>query len=424
MKNLSRQSKRQFEILPSAIILRPNRLIRSVYRSLINSGRTYAAFSEDELRLLDSLPTDKVVLDPMSGYGLVTLAAAQLGRSSYTLELNLPQYLWQVLTNPATIDIFCTWIEAIQHDKRNWPQAKMRIAVSKDWFSEEGFRLLYELYQYVEAKAPSNSKKLTRVYALALLLPFSGRFSSSLEDNNPTHVKPGGMCVFREWDTDFDAYLTALQFRLQLISDSTISESHHFIGYGDARVEKFDAMKFGAMLTSPPYPNRSDYYDMFAPENDFVRRIHQLIKLPFKIVDSPLLGTVRVKGTIEQEITSRVANEFLESIKLDTRQRIAANADERYYFPYFRNYFIGLELAYKNIAKSFNRRFLGYITIVNNTHRGVVIPMEKIICDIWIGLGFSATLVGEHERFHFGTMNPRARGIRARHKHYIIKLER
>src|SRR5437588_10928005 len=80
-------------------------LLRKIYRVLLNSGRTYAAFTAKERTLVESLAIHSEILDPMAGYGSVTKYCAELGIRSYCVEYNLPQYLWQVLCHPANTRI-------------------------------------------------------------------------------------------------------------------------------------------------------------------------------------------------------------------------------------------------------------------------------------------------------------------------------
>lgn len=68
-------------------------LIRELYRSLINSRRTYAAFKENEVYpLVEKLADRNEILDPMSGYGLLTRYCSKIGITAYCIELNPPQY--------------------------------------------------------------------------------------------------------------------------------------------------------------------------------------------------------------------------------------------------------------------------------------------------------------------------------------------
>jgi hypothetical protein len=106
------------------------------------------------------------------------------------------------------------------------------------------------------------------------------------------------------------------------------------------------------------------------------------------------------------------------------KDKNAAYDDRVYYIPYLSRYFSDLESAYANVSRSLSRSCEAFIVVVNNTFRGEVVPLAEIVMDIWSSLGFSAAIAKVQEGFHVGTMNPRARGIRARHTEYTIRVTR
>ncbi len=95
-----------------------------------------------------------------------------------------------------------------------------------------------------------------------------------------------------------------------------------------------------------------------------------------------------------------------------------------YYLPFFINYFTDVEDAFANISTSLQSRFEGYLIVVNNTHRNILVPVSEMSLEIWHGLGFNACIVESNESFHIGTKNPQARGLRAQHTRYVIKIWR
>jgi len=76
------------------LVLPATTLIRDVYRALIHTGRSYAAFTDKDIAFLERLRGADKVLDPMAGYGLLTQHCAKIGQRSYCVEFNLPQYFW------------------------------------------------------------------------------------------------------------------------------------------------------------------------------------------------------------------------------------------------------------------------------------------------------------------------------------------
>ena len=406
-------------------------LIRGVYRSLMNTGRTYAGFETRHMSWVDSLRDRKEVLDPMAGYGGLMQHCCQRTPplSTFGIECNPPSYLWQVLTNPGHSQIINGLCGNILANHLKWPRQRLDVVISDSWFPEESLNMLESLWHTVY----NTTKVLVGVQAeeiaLSLLLPFVGRLSSTIQGSNAIHVKQGGLCVYKGWRDDFKRYLNRL--KQTVISPSCSCGGTHVIQLGDARNIQLGGKRFDAMFTSPPYPNRGDYSKIFAPENHFLQWLNNrdLISSDF-ILSARLIGGVDVSESGRDlhrapvSIKSKSANDFLKFIE-DYRGTAKAQSDNKvYYLPYYQNYFHGLELAYENIATYLSSSFLGYIVVVNNTARKRVIPVDKFICETWKRLGFQTEIVDVREMAHLGGINPRVKGLSARHAEYTIKVQR
>ena len=395
-------------------------LIRGVYRSLINSGRTYAGF-KDEGHLVSTVSDRGEIFDPMSGYGGLSRYCSAIGVNSYCVELNLPQYLWQVLCHPANASGFLESIRGLSQMRRRWPKERRRAIVSKDWFCPEATELLSVLLGLAReaVEAPFGDSAAVNELAAALLLPFVARLSCSVEGNVATHTKQGGMCVFTGWEEDFEAYLGAMARRVGALMGDTAG-GEHVVRWGDARSIDLPDGRFRAMVTSPPYPNRCDYVAMFAPEHTFLvaQGFEDNGALPGAI------GSTRVADHERKSPKSSSAREFIEKIRELSVSPRAQYQDRTYYVPYYSNYFAGLEDAYSNISRALADDFEGFVVVVNNSHRSLVVPVCQAVCEIWTALGFNVKAESRGEFFHIGTKNPRARGFRARHTEYVVRVWR
>ena len=184
-------------------------LIRDVYRALIHTGRSYAAFTEKDIAFLEHLRGVDEILDPMAGYGLLTQYCADIGQRSYCVEFNLPQYFWQVLCHPAHAPEFIKCLRQLQAWQARWPKATVRAIASDTWFPEESQRILLALLDLSKASIdacfdPSKNQAADlEELAIALALPFVGRFACSVPGDISTHTKLGGMCVYHGWEDDF-----------------------------------------------------------------------------------------------------------------------------------------------------------------------------------------------------------------------------
>ena len=83
-----------------------------------------------------------------------------------------------------------------------------------------------------------------------------------------------------------------------------------------------------------------------------------------------------------------------------------------------------MENAYCKLIPALSSQFEGYIIVTNNTARKYIIPVEKSVIEIWEHLGFKAEVFGSIEKSHMGAKNPDAKGFKARHMEYIIRVWR
>jgi hypothetical protein len=401
-------------------------LLREVYRSLINTGRTYAAFRDEDrvtvARLIDRSP----ILDPMSGYGGLAALCAELGIRSFGVKYNPAQYFWQLLSHPGRADIHLRAIAAIIRRRRSWPRPRNRAVVSDEFFPDETRVLLTRLFSLIQtatAELPLPSAAKPWEVPVSLLLPFSGRLACTSPGDVSTHTKEGGTCVLLGWQDDFYRYLNALSSRLESIKKRSMSINHDLV-LGDARAVDLGKRRFRSMFTSPPYPNHRDFSTILLPENMLLGIIGRANGFDVPFARESIIGSNFVKGSEFRSISSSAANRFMSEALALRRNKRAEYDDKVYYIPYFRNYFSSLEAAYRNIATYLHTSFEGYVVVVNNTHRGIVIPVSEVVQDIWRSVGFHTEVSRATESFHLGAKNPRAKGIRARHTEYVVRIWR
>lgn len=403
-------------------------LIREVYRLLLDRGRTYAAFEEESVfPLVQALSHRQEILDPMSGYGSLMLYCSKLGTKAYCLEVSLPLYLWQVLVHPDNAAVLMTCVQRLESLRNKWPRTSVRALVSDDWFPPESRNMivgLLHLNRSVVQNLGLSSRKV-ELMSLALIMPFVGRLSCSVQGNVTTHVKKGGICVYLDWQDDYSACLEAIHARLAQ-NMRVCKAQKHTIRLGDCRTTRFPERGFRAMITSPPYPNHRDFSSIFAPENDCLSWLYEEGLISHRPPSRLAIGTNVVSGRSGPVVKSDPALRFLKCLEeFSNKKRPKAEYDNKvYYIPYFSHYFADLERAYGNVASYLSRDFDGYVIAVNNTSRDQVIPVSETIMEIWQALGFSAKIVDAQESFHIGTKNPRARGFKAKHTEYTIRIRR
>lgn len=262
-------------------------------------------------------------------------------------------------------------------------------------------------------------------------MPFVGRLASCVQGNVVTHVKQGGLCVYEGWHDDFSNYISFLRGKLIHKHDESNNVNHKSL-LANCITVKLPRNKFPSMITSPPYPNSRDYAAMFGPENAFLAFLEEQGNIKGFTLKQRLIGCPCVSESdgsqkkTPNDVKSPTARAFLKAIVGFKGSKSAMYDEHVYYLPSFSKYFHELEAAYENIAPSLSRDFEGYVIVVNNTHRKQIIPVAKVVIEIWRRLGFKAELEAEYTRElpHVGGINPKVKGLAARHTEYTIKVLR
>lgn len=399
-------------------------LIRRPYRSLLKVGRSHAAFDEKYVsHLIDELGGKYPILDPMAGYGSLMYLCSKKGIPSISIEINVPLYLWQLMRNPNFSQVFIRIIDILLNEKNRWPKIRKRADVSDSWFLPDALDVLRKLTQLSTSlcRETANLPEIEpEVIAAAVIVPFSGRLSCYTEsENNPTWVKQGGIVVYKNWEKDFKNYLSVLRSYLNKTNSESVPNIEHKNILGNCRKISFTHIRFGSLLTSPSYPNRMDYHKMFLPETVFCDSLE--IPEIKSLSPTEYVGSTEVKGTSPKRSELQTVDAFLDYV-LSESDKNKRNDNMVYYYPYFANYFSGLFEAFKNIAAAVDSDFSGFIIVQNNHFRRKEVPVAQAVSEMWRNLGFDAAVIPTDEVFHTGTLNPRARGIKAKQSKFTIKV--
>lgn len=399
-------------------------LIRRPYRSLLKAGRSHAAFDEEYVsHLVDELSGKHPILDSMAGYGSLMYLCSKKGIPSISIEVNVPLYLWQLMRNPNFSQVFIRIVDMLLSEKNRWPKIRKRADVSSSWFLPDALNVLRELTQLSTSlcRETVNLPEIEpEVIAAAVIVPFCGRLSCYTESgNNPTWVKQGGVVVYKNWEKDFKNYLSVLRSYLSKIISESVPNIEHKNILGNCRKISFAHIRFGSLLTSPSYPNRMDYHKMFLPETVFC----DSLEIPGIKSLSPTeyIGSTEVKGTSPKRSGLQTVDAFLDYV-LSESDKNKRNDNIVYYYPYFANYFSGLYEAFKNIAAAVDSDFSGFVIVQNNHFRRKEVPVAQAVSEMWRNLGFDAAVIPTDEVFHTGTLNPRARGIKAKQSKFTIRV--
>ena len=395
--------------------------ISHVYRGLIHRNRAFASFKEkEELETiysdLEHYISDKdSILDPMSGYGGGMLFFGKKGYRTTNIEINPPEYYWQLLINPQNTKSILSFIEQMQKENVKLPKFKETFSLTDNLFSDEAINNIKILYHIIVEHSSDNSD-----LAIALLLPFVSRFANYQKSRtNITHFKQGGLCTYAGWEEDFRNYLKKIQERLSEDFVKYKQTEHINILSDIMKVNTTD--KFSCFVTSPPYPNYRDYSKLFKIENWVLDNI---------ILDKPadfnmMIGSNNVSGKKYGEIYSEKANKFLAELKEKSEKlKVAKSRSDirTYYLPYFSQYFYYIQEAYIKLNSMLNENAVGYIVVNDNITRDIIVPVGASICDIFNNLGYEAKDLDTSQISHYGNIGKDAKRINSKHTRHIIKI--
>lgn len=397
--------------------------IRPIYRTLFSRGRTYAAFERSQLRtILEKLAPTGTVLDPMSGYGVLSEVCRGMGLSTCCMEINPPSYLWQILNEPSYKEQLLQAVRAASEAGRKI-KVKKDFEASDEWFPNESIQILQSLWgRALRALGDANA-----VYLAAILLPFVGRLSAHGEGTLNIQVKKGGIVFYKDWEADFLKYLSFLSNIVSKYESLAIENKILLLD----SLEPYELKdRYSYMVTSPPYPNMRDYYAFFFPENYIVETIFSLNKISSPTTRGRIIGSSKVSNFKKENeinfetLTSIHAKSFLIKLKEWKGAKRSMDDNKSYYIPYYFSYFMQLEKAYRNIESILDKNFDGYVIVVNNTARKFIIPVAQVVKELWNNMGYCVEVDDSltNERAHVGSINPRAIGFKARHMEYSIRI--
>jgi hypothetical protein len=394
--------------------------ISHVYKGLILRNRAFASFKEkEELEtiysdLIQYISEEDAILDPMSGYGGSMSFFGKKGYRTINIEINPPEYYWQLLINPQNTKAILSIIEQMRKEKIKLPQIKKMFSLVDDLFSDEAINNIKTLYHIITEYSNNND------LAIALLLPFVSRFANYQKSKtNITHFKQGGLCTYVGWEEDFQNYLIIIHKRLSEDIVKYKQTEHTNILSDIMKVDITD--KFSYFITSPPYPNYRDYSKLFKIENWVLDNI--ILEKPTDF--NMMIGSNNVSGKKYGEIHSAKANNFLVELKEKSEKLkvLKSRRDIRtYYLPYFAQYFYNIQESYIKLDTMLSEKAVGYIVVNDNITRDIIVPVGTSICDIFNSLGYKTRDLDTSQISHYGNIGKDAKRINSKHTRHIIKI--
>jgi hypothetical protein len=139
----------------------------------------------------------------------------------------------------------------------------------------------------------------------------------------------------------------------------------------------------------------------YGPENYF------LSKIGYSIPEDELVTSTRVRtyDTLEKDFEflinrSKTARDLLTKIKKSPNRD-----DPCYYLKYYTRYFAKLSNVIESAMRNLSDSGKIYIVTQDNTHRGQLIDIDKVLREMLKASGFHSRVVEEWDRHHQGLRN-------------------
>jgi hypothetical protein len=380
-------------------------------------SRTYGGFSPQQRSFTEMLigdPKGKTILDPMAGQGDFLARFAWQGARVVLGDINPAVLLIAKLRDPVLLRQSADIAKAleIRLEKLNRSlHSDGPLLYSSDWLTDRTREELraYGLSFGLSALAGSTAELFEQLrgespevtIAAGLPLLAARDLVTYRSSDNATWLKKGGL---QRATSIFAPMLEALQqwrrlaerasdFPLQGTLDVVCQDLSE--GGGSEEIADF-------LITSPPYANRLDYSRLWGPEIEVLSAMSgvALPGLKARQIGSTVVRGVKAQEGEENLLPTKV-REVLEVIRADRHSK----ASGTYYYPFFKNYALGMRRAFRNLIGAIVDEGKLVVFVRNTVRKDIVFPTASLIESVLEGAGNMERLapVEEHiVRKHIG----------------------
>ncbi len=342
--------------------------------------------------LINDTPVDDFILDPFSGTATTGLCASENGRNAHLCDIN-PFLIWfgNTKLQSFSIDrlselethidnILESFVNRIGND--NWVPNIHKV---ERWWCGHTLSIIAALREEIVAVfgEPADDKYANLVWICFCRLIIE---TSSAAFNHVSMSFKGGVTTFE---------ISQLQELFKEISHNIIQGAKSPIT-GSAKVVKndsrsliaIDGIKYGHVITSPPYPNRMSYIRELRPYmywTKFLDKANEAGELDWKAIGGTWgIATSRLKDWAPDDVE-------LPDILLDACQKILNSGDKNseVMARYVHKYFYDMHLHFSSLRPLLEKGAkLDYI-VGNSTFYGIHVDSEKIYEESLRILGYS-----------------------------------
>jgi hypothetical protein len=347
---------------------------------------------------------NKIILDPMAGNGSLIPVVETKGATAYFNDI-MPFYYY--LNRAKTYKAYSTFKKHEKNDRDFlYKEAShclrglknKHLVISQNWIADKILENLIEAWNRTN-RYKGALKDLLRAIIILCVRPYSCYTPSK---SNGTWFKMGGVSTGAPLSEiirgDIKKFQNYYNIHYSNIKSAKIGKS--YFSNEDA-LNLSLKNKVDIVFTSPPFCNRLEPVNMYAPELFFLSFVGHKIK------DEDIIGTTRVKDythiSKDLDYIRKVAPEtfkFLESVKETERK-----TENNYYLKYFTRYYAKLYQTLKNAMRMVRKRGRVYVDMQDNIHRGSLNDTGKFITDFFNNLGWKTKIPYRNLEGHQGRRN-------------------
>jgi hypothetical protein len=356
-------------------------------------SRAYGGFTrgqEDFFRSQLGKPSGQTILDPMAGQGHCISALAREGAKVWLGDIDPAPLLLASLRDPrliANAAEHCDWFRSVIATlaRRRRKRSKTHRFFA-GWVTPSISSDLRELGEiiglglYSNPFSPKSSFWTTDSrarFATAIVMLAARELACFRATDNLTWLKPGGLVRAAR---AVDPLRVALNRWADYASDHT-SASTKPSGLVAARLMDAqrghfaDSRKVSWIITSPPYANRLDYSRLWGPELNVLAVI---AGGSVERIKADQLGSTVVEGTSAtaglEAALPKVVRAALKDIRNDPTE---FSAD--YYYPFFRNYAVGLSRTLQHLALRLRPDGTLILFVRDTVRKNVLFPTGALV---------------------------------------------
>jgi len=317
------------------------------------------------------------ILDPFCGGGTTLLASKQAGLNSHGYDI-LPFSVY--LSNVKVTDYNIQELKSIRKNihlktkSSNISFSKSDITIAQKAFNPEIEKQLFRIKDWITTIEDVVIRDFFNLAFLGILEHVSntsktGGFLRIIKNE----FNPSGVCS--TFLNKVDSMINDVEISNKFLRKDMIIRAYN----GDAR-EIISDIKYNAIITSPPYPNRHDYTRIYALELmfDFVKNNNEMKRIRYETLRSHVEARKKYEAGDYRE--PKLLSKIIKQIELNG---VNNSKTTEMLEGYFEDMYIVLSQMKSKLKKN------GKIALVVSNVRfsGINIPVDKLLADIGEQMG-------------------------------------